>query len=81
MYFAAVWFPSDGCSPQPLFQSVLIGTLVDHKMMGLDFFFRTIIQDLLVPIALMGAMDRASVMRLIRCLLQWNVPEEACLTW
>ena len=46
-----------------------------------NFFFRTIIQDLLGPIALMAAMDRASVMRLIRCLLQWNVPEEACLTW
>ena len=45
------------------------------------FSSRTIIQDLLGPVALMATMDRASVMRLIRCLLQWNVPEEACLTW
>lgn len=38
MYFTAAWFPSDGCSLQSLFQSALIGKLVDHKMMGLAFF-------------------------------------------
>lgn len=80
MYFTAAWFPSDGCSLQSLFQSALIGKLVDHKMMGLAFFLSNY-QDLLGPVALMAAMDRASVMRLIRCLLQWKVPEEACLTW